>query len=287
MKLPLSIGKKLLQLVEGQSIPSSQFPKQWQELLLEEGILEKQVIGRTKYRLHLHSESALQRYLTNKYNINDLAKYIYSLEKDNLTGAEAQEVASNSKLRKSSFSGFLVSSNYPVQAKLGGQDFIIQSIPGSFVFIEDYPSFSIPKTFTVVGIENPENFKNPLSNDSLFNQYNPLYVCRYPQSNALVTWLRQIPNPYLHFGDFDLAGIAIYEREFRRWLGKRASFFIPANIRTLIKYYGNRTLYEQQFPHYRNFTTSDPKCRELLDIMHELRMGLEQEYFVRSGEKGN
>jgi len=35
-----------------------------------------------------------------------------------------------------------------------------------------------------------------------------LFVSRYPQTQSkdLLNWLQSIPNPYLHFGDFDLTG---------------------------------------------------------------------------------
>ena len=36
-----------------------------------------------------------------------------------------------------------------------------------------------------------------------------LFVSRYPQSTDLRSWLQNIPNRYIHFGDFDLAGIHI------------------------------------------------------------------------------
>lgn len=282
MKLPLSIAKKMLQLLEGYSLPFSQLQKQWREKLLEEGILSKKTIGRTKAKLKLNSRSALQHYLANQYRIDDLSAYIHALEKENLSGTEAQAVASDTKLRKTDFTGFLVNSLSPVSAKLGSQEFTIHPPKGSFLFIEDYTSFTIPEEITVVGIENPENFKNLESNTPLFGvgAYNPLFVCRYPQSSALINWLQRIPNPYIHFGDFDLAGIAIYEREFKKFLGDRASFLIPKNIRKLIKKHGNRKLYNQQYEQYRNLTATEPEVQALLNQIHELKMGLEQEFFI-------
>ena len=42
------------------------------------------------------------------------------------------------------------------------------------------------------------------------------------QSSDLRTWLQTIPNQYVHFGDFDLAGIHIFLTEFQKHLGTRA-----------------------------------------------------------------
>lgn len=286
MALPLSVAKQLLKLSGGAALPASQLNPKWRELLVEEGILVKQAIGRTRYRIKLISNSALQHYLVNQHHIKDLAHYVSALESGGLTGVEAQTIASDTKLRqKASFSGFLVTSVNPVKAVIKDQRFTIHPPAGSFMFIEDYNAFTIPEDVTVVGIENPENFKNLSSNHNLVAEKKPLFVCRYPQSNALINWLKQIPNPYLHFGDFDLAGVVIFEREFRKQIGNRASLFIPNNIGDLIKNYGNRKLYDQQYKYYRNLTSGDSGIQELVALIHKWKKGLEQEFFIKTKAK--
>ena len=57
-----------------------------------------------------------------------------------------------------------------------------------------------------------------------------LFVSRYPQSIYLRSWLQKIPNRYVHFGDFDHAGINIFLTEFHAHLGARSSFLIPQGI---------------------------------------------------------
>lgn len=280
--LPLSIAKKLQKLAEGNILPANQFPGKWRTFFIEEGILSQQMLGRTKSRLVLNSKTGLEQYLANQHHIKDLKQYIDALENKNLSGAEAQAIASNTKLRKASFSGFLMKSFHPIKAGLGYETFTIDPPKGSFIFIADYQAFTIPPDVTVVGIENPESFNNIRFSAQLFGDINPLLVCRYPQSQALINWLQQISNPYLHFGDFDLAGVAIFEREFKRYLNERASFLIPDNIRNLIQVYGNRKLYEQQLDHYRNLTSDDPNVLPLINTIHEVKKGLEQEYFTRT-----
>jgi len=277
--LPLSVAKKLQQLARGNTLPASQFPGKWRAFFIEEGILSQQMIGRTKYRLVLNSKADLEQYLANQHHIKDLKQYIDTLEHKNLSGAEAQAIASDTKLRKASFSGFLIKSFHPIKAGLGDETITIDPPRGSFIFIADYHAFTIPPDITLVGIENPESFNNIRFSAQLFGDINPLLVCRYPQSQALINWLQQIPNPYLHFGDFDLAGVAIFEREFKRYLNERASFLIPNNIKSLIQVYGNRKLYEQQLDHYRNLTSDDPEVQQLIDTIHAVKKGLEQEYF--------
>ena len=86
---------------------------------------------------------------------------------------------------------------------------------GTFQFIYDYERFILPADITIVGIENPENFRQISQQQYLFKDIKPLFVCRYPQNQSkdLLKWLQSIPNSYLHFGDFDLAGIGIYLNE--------------------------------------------------------------------------
>ncbi|MCA6071324.1 MAG: hypothetical protein LE168_02900 [Endomicrobium sp.] len=64
----------------------------------------------------------------------------------------------------------------------------------------------------------------------------PLFVSRYPQNQSkdLIKWLQSIPNNYLHFGDFDFAGIGIYLNEYKKYLTDKAMFLIPENIEKFI-----------------------------------------------------
>jgi len=284
MPLPLSIAKKLQQLSEGNALPASKLPRQWRNYLTEEGLLTEERIGRTKAKLHLSSLPTLQDFLSNQYGIHDLGSYVVQMEKGDLSGTEAQQIASDTKLRtRSPLPGFLVTSYSTIQATLKNQPFTIDPPQGSFVFIEDYETFTIPDHVTVIGIENPENFRNLQAFHSWFAPYQPLYVCRYPQSRALTDWLSMIPNRYLHFGDLDLAGVAIYEGEFRQRLGERASFYVPANAGELLQQFGNRSLYDVQQDRYRLLTSRDPQAQKLIDQIHQAKKGLEQEFFIHWG----
>lgn len=69
---------------------------------------------------------------------------------------------------------------------------------------------------------------------------------RFPVSEEGKRWLEDIPNRVLYFGDFDLAGIRIYETEFKRRLGNRVSFLVPSDISERIRLNGNPALYTEQ-----------------------------------------
>lgn len=77
------------------------------------------------------------------------------------------------------------------------------------------------------------------------------------QSSDLRTWLQTIPNQYVHFGDFDLAGIHIFLTEFQKHLGTRASFLIPQDIELRIKH-GSAERYNDQYQKFCHLTSNIP-----------------------------
>lgn len=280
-KLPISIAKKLLALSRGETLPQSNFKGKWLNLLQQEEVVRLIRSGRTRAKVSISSLQALEGFLQNHYSIENLQAYVEALQSESLSGQEAQEVAGDTKLRKNrTHMGFLVNSVEPIEAQLNGRSFTIAPAEGSFMFIHDFESFQIPKHVTVVGIENPENFRQVVKQVHLFPERS-LFVSRYPFSSDLKRWLESIPNPYLHFGDIDLAGIAIYEREFKPEIGSRASFYIPSKIEDLLNKNGSRKLYNQQLQKYRNLESSHPKLKRLIEIIHRTKKGLEQEALMK------
>ena len=120
---------------------------------------------------------------------------------------------------------------------------------------------------TIVGIENCENFRWVSKQKELFKHLGKvLFVCRYPQSGDLVRWLQKIPNKYIHFGDFDLAGVFIYQNEFYNKLGERASFFVPKDIETRLRI-GSRERYDAQIRRFTHMKITDERIRPIVDLI--------------------
>ncbi|NEN22264.1 hypothetical protein G3O08_01935 [Cryomorpha ignava] len=282
--LSLAIAKKLLILENGEMLTGSSFNKIQLAKLEQEGIVAIQRIGRTKTRVRLNSEAGLANYLRNRYQIENLEAYVEMLQQIEISGREAQQMASNTKLRTSrTFKGFLVNVIKPIKAKLHGKEIVIEPRPGTFTFIHDYENFEIDKKVLIIGMENPENFRFIELQDALFPKGEKLFLSRYPQTNDLVNWLSTIPNSYLHFGDFDLAGISIFENEYSKKLGEKASFFIPDDIEKRIAEKGNRDLYNKQYVKYNTLKSSDTRLQALIDLIHANKKGLEQEAFIGNG----
>lgn len=91
--------------------------------------------------------------------------------------------------------------------------------------------------------------------------------------------LQTIPNPYLHFGDFDFAGIDIYLNEYKRFLGTRATFFVPENLESLLSRFGSKRLYDTQRVNNEEKIDETPLL-QLIKLMHKFKKGLAQESLI-------
>ena len=146
--------------------------------------------------------------------------------------------------------------------------------------MQDYESFRIPEDVVVVGIENGENFRYIRAQKYLFEGMRVLFASRYPQSKDLCAWLKMIPNRYIHFGDFDLAGGSIFLSEFYSELGERAEFYIPADVEQRLQN-GNHVLYDVQYSRYRYMEVADERLKPLVEMIHKYRRGYEQEGYIK------
>lgn len=282
MKLSLTIAVQIQQMLEGVELPSSKAKHIVMNKLVEDGLVHVRQAGRTRQMYSIRNIGAFKSYLSNQFGIDDLQNYIEKLSSEDLTRAEAVAISSNSKLKRiRTFKGFLVHSYEPVKAFLSGNTISVNPKEGTFTFIYDYEFFVPDENVTIVGIENPENFRWIAKQNNLFRHLQPLFVSRYPQSNDLIKWLSNIPNCYLHFGDFDFEGINIYLSEYKKYLGEKASFFVPESIDEMIQAKGNRDLYNKQLRLKPDeVLIQEQSIKDLLKSLHKNKKVLEQEYLI-------
>lgn len=278
MDLPFSIAQKLILLQNGEKIPLSKMKHAAINTMLDNGILKKQILGRSKMLLYLDNRNSLKAYLQNHFGIEDLETYIAFAKKEDISRAEAIEISSNSKLKQvRTFKGFLINSYEAIDCLLNNERITIKPTEGSFTFIYDYENFIPSADITIVGIENPENFRHIQKQQKLFEKIRPMFVSRYPQNKDLIRWLVSIPNHYLHFGDFDFAGLNIYWNEYKKYLHERSSFFIPTNIEDLLLRNGNRDNYNNQILQINTKTIDEKNVITLIALIEKYKKGLEQE----------
>ena len=282
MKLTLKIAKILVQLINGETISnSSAKSKVIDDLVIENIIFRK---GKNKKSLQIIDKNGLHTYLVNQLQINDLQKYILTLENENSSRSDFVKITSDSKSSKErAFKGFLINSYNPILAELNDQSFTIQPTKGSFIFISDYETFIIPKDVTLIGIENSRNFSKIHEQKYLFEGLNPLFISRYPQNQNkdFLRWMKVIPNNYLHFGDFDISGIGIYLNEYKKHLKQRATFFIPKNIKSDLKENGNRERFNKQKINFKIEDIQESKILDLIELIKSEKKGLDQEYYIK------
>lgn len=141
----------------------------------------------------------------------------------------------------------------------------------------------LPDEATVVVVENAECLYDLrwISNVGLRFDDGPfLVLCRFPICEEAKLWLEKIPNRILYFGDFDLAGIRIYETEFKRRLGDKISFILPEDLEERIRRQGNPALYTKQVNEgYSSYRSSYRELTSLIDMLHRLQSSYEQEGF--------
>ena len=131
-------------------------------------------------------------------------------------------------------------------------------------------------------MENPENFRYIRQQAYLFNNITPLFVCRYPQTQSkdLIRWLAAIPNPYLHFGDFDPAGLNVFSNEYLPYLAGKAHYFVPDDIEEWLDR-GSRERYDKQSFNLLPECLELPEVQKLVGLIHKHKRGLDQEVFIR------
>ena len=285
MKITSSLIDKLIRLRSGQSLPSSALRGEWVEELLSDGVLTSRSHGSRSSIIAASPETLEQSLMHINERLGHLDKMKETLDAETTRSEQAAETGNSKLVTARSCPGFPVNSYEPIICCLNGKELVVNPQEGTFLFIADWHSFAIPDDVTVVNIENMENFRLIRRQQSLFASAlagkRLLFVSRYPQSSDLRTWLQTIPNQYVHFGDFDLAGIHIFLTEFQKHLGARASFLIPQDIEQRIKH-GSAERYNDQYPKYCHLTSNIQPLQQLIDTLHKYHRCYDQEGYIEN-----
>ena len=276
----MAISASIQALLAGEQIAGSKLNGGLRDELLAEGLL--MVISRgSRKSYRARDVEALKRFLID----NDESYRILDVNASDSRAAMAAETGNSKLVMVRSCPGFPVNSYEPVECILCGAPFTVNPQEGSFLFITDWEKFTIPEDVVVMGIENMENFRMIRRQRAFFEKYlqthelskRVLFVSRYPQSADLRKWLCTISNHYLHFGDFDLAGINIFISEFQQYLGKeRSSYLIPDDIESRLKS-GSRKRYDDQYCRFKDIKSDSCELQRLIDLIHYERKAYDQE----------
>ena len=283
----MAISASIRALLAGEQVAGSKLDSRLLGELLAEGMLLVMPRGsRKSYRAR--DAEALKRFLIDK---NESYRLLEADASDS-RALLAVETGNSKLVTVRSCPGFPVNSYEPIECILDGNSFVVSPQEGSFLFVSDWEKFTIPEDVVVMGVENMENFRMIRRQRAFFDGYlrsrglgeRVLFVSRYPQSADLRRWLCTIPNHYLHFGDFDLAGIGIFLSEFRRYLGGgRSSYLIPDDIGCRLKS-GSRKRYDEQYRRFKDIESDDGELQRLIDLIHRERRGYDQEGYIGCGQ---
>ncbi len=284
MKITPALIDKLLLLQSGATVPASALRGEWVEELLHDGTLVS-----TSHKSHRTIAAAVPQQLETALalvdeRLGDLCKMKELLAGEASRATQASHTGNSKLVSTRTCPGFPVNVYEPLPCRLNGTAFTIASPEGCFVFVSDWQQFEVPHDVTIVGIENMENFRLVRRQRAMFSALFPakrlLFVSRYPQSTDLRLWLQSIPNPYVHFGDFDLAGIHIFLTEFHKHLGERASFLIPPDIEVRLLQ-GSAERYKAQYLRFHTLTSSIPSLQHLITLIHRYRRCYDQEGYIQ------
>ena len=175
--------------------------------------------------------------------------------------------------------GFTILADRNLTVRYLEEDFTIGPETGLHVIKRQ--SLTIPSDATVIVVENTECFYDLrwIPNVGLDRNDGPyIIMSRFPVSENSKLFLEGIPNRVLYFGDFDLAGVNIYETEYKRRLGERVRFIVPADIEARIRSKGNPSLYSKQLNSNVSRTVSQSsELDSLVSLLNRLQSCYEQE----------
>ena len=279
----MAISVSVKALMDGEQVAGSKLSNKLLEELLAEGLLLVNSHGsRKSYRAR--DTEALKRFLIDK----DETYRILEVDASDSRASMAKETGNSKLMMLRSCLGFLINSYENIECLLNCKPFLVNPQEGSFIFISDWEQFSIPEDVVVIGVENMENFRMIRKQRVFFEKYlithglskKVIFVSRYPQSTDLRKWLCTIPNHYLHFGDFDLAGINIFLSEFQQFIGKeRSSYLIPNDVESRLKS-GSRKRYDEQYCCYKDIKSDICELQQLIDIINRERKAYDQEGYI-------
>lgn len=274
----MAISASIHALISGEQVAGSKLSSKLLDELMAEGLLLVTTCGSRKtYRAR--DTEALKRHLIDK----DESYRMLDVHSSDSRATMAAETGNSKLTTVRSCPGFPVNSYEPITCSLRGHVFVVNPPDGSYVFIDDWKHFAIPENVVVVGIENMENFrmirKQRTLFESLLRDNKLLFVSRYPQSADLRNWLQGIPNKYVHFGDFDLAGIHIFLAEFHKYIEDRSTFLIPSDIEQRLAK-GSQDRYEVQYGKYHTLRCDIPYLQSLIDLINKYHRGYDQEGYI-------
>jgi DNA-binding transcriptional regulator/RsmH inhibitor MraZ len=281
----IKINKKdllnLKTLIEKGSITQGKFVHKElvQQLKLNGSVIDGKKTPKVRYINLAKEENIFLVLKNNNYfidSVEEIESYIEEIFEKTPSRDEVQKWHNSTKKKESkSLKGLYISALSEIAIKL--DDKVVSIIPNNGVgyFLFYTQKIELFEDIVIIGVENYQVVWFAQKFQKFFENKKMLFVVINP---FMLEWIENLENEYVHFGDYDLAGINIYLNKIvpRLKKVKKHTMFIPENIEFLIKEYGNSELYEDQ-KQYTDLSTSDENINNLIKIIRENKKSIEQE----------
>ncbi|MDZ7819669.1 MAG: hypothetical protein U5K55_14135 [Aliarcobacter sp.] len=235
--------------------------------------------------IYLNDQEALFGVIkSNGYNVNSIEDLDYFIN-ENKEPKSRDEIVDNyshtKRIESKSFNGLMISVFDKLEVICNGKKQYFYPLEGSGLFLHYSSKLQLDDDIIVVGVENPQVVWNIDKYKYLFEKCKKyLFVCisEY-KTNYQYKWLESFSGKYIHFGDFDLAGINIYLNTIvpRLKKAKFHSFLIPDNIYKIIKEKNYQKDYSNQIRFFNIQSNNDKNLQELISFIKNNKLTLEQE----------
>lgn len=261
--------------------------------LVEESAVK--IINHRPLMYGVENPDLIYRYLSKSNNIKakslaELLEYIEFEKNEQVKSRD--EIVKHKKTTKdsvsNSFYGLHIAVLKDTQIYQGKELITLKpNISGSY-FLFHKLDIKIPDDTVVVGVENPQVLWLIHKYSYLFEDFEKavFILTNDISSGYFYTWISKISNKYIHFGDFDFAGLSIYYDKIKPKLKTKETYFlVPDEIFDLIKYHGSKATYDKQLIYNVDRLKSridDEKVLKLMDFILsvKIRKCLEQEYLA-------
>ena len=150
----------------------------------------------------------LHNYGYNISSIYDIDRYIEEIFDAKTSRATSQKWHDDTKAVNSpSQKGLYISSLKEIDIKLDGKTITILPNDGLGYFLFHTKKVEVFKETIIVGVENYQVIWFNQKFQKFFENKKMLFVVINP---FMLEWIESLENEYVHFGDYDLAGINIY-----------------------------------------------------------------------------
>lgn len=230
------------------------------------------------------AEALLGIIKANGYNVNCIEDLDYFIEEENEPKSR-DEIADNyshtKRVESKSFNGLMISVFDKLEVNYNDKKQYFYALEGSGLFLHYTSKLQLDDDVIVVGVENPQvvwyinNYKHLFENDK---KYLFLCISEY-KTTYQYKWLESFSGEYIHFGDFDLAGINIYLNTIVPKLkkAKSHSFLIPDNIYEIIKKKNYMLDYSNQTKYLNITSKEDKNLQKLIEFIKSHKITIEQE----------